>query len=89
MELGNARHVFIPRPTQVTPMQGYEAYRRQAAFCTRMAEEALAPDLKESWLRLAAEWLTMLPGQPSADERKFDAMNEAKGTRQQESPSSH
>jgi hypothetical protein len=36
-------------------------YRRQAAECRRMAENAHSPDDKQAWLRLADSWLQMLP----------------------------
>jgi hypothetical protein len=45
-------------------MSSDEMYRRQAAECRRMAENALSPDDKQAWLRLADSWLQMLPKQP-------------------------
>jgi hypothetical protein len=41
-----------------------EEYRRQATECRRMAENAINPDDKQSWLKLADSWLQMLPKQP-------------------------
>jgi hypothetical protein len=41
-----------------------EEFRRQAAECRRMAENAVNPDDKQAWLRLADSWLQMLPKQP-------------------------
>jgi hypothetical protein len=38
-----------------------EEYRRQAAECRRMAENAINPDDRQAWLRLADSWLQMLP----------------------------
>jgi hypothetical protein len=38
-----------------------EEYRRQAAECRRMAENARSPLDKDAWLRLADSWLQMLP----------------------------
>jgi hypothetical protein len=38
-------------------------YRRQAAECRRMAENAINPDDKQAWLRLGDSWLQMLPKQ--------------------------
>lgn len=45
-----------------------DEYRRNARECQRMADQALNPIDKASWLRLAASWLGMLKGrlQPTA-----------------------
>jgi hypothetical protein len=45
-------------------MNADEEYRRQAADCRRMAENAISADDKQAWLRLADAWLQMLPKQP-------------------------
>jgi hypothetical protein len=42
-------------------------YRRQAAECRRMAENAINPDDKNAWLRLADSWLQMLPKEAQAE----------------------
>jgi hypothetical protein len=42
-------------------MSADEEYRRQAAECRRMAKNAINPDDKHAWLRLADSWLQMLP----------------------------
>jgi hypothetical protein len=42
-----------------------EEYRRQAAECRRMAENAINPDDKQAWLGLADSWLQMLPKEPT------------------------
>jgi hypothetical protein len=42
-------------------MSTNEEYRRQAAECRRMAENAVNPDDKQAWLRMAGSWLRMLP----------------------------
>jgi hypothetical protein len=44
-------------------MSADHEYRRQAAECRRMAENAINPDDKNAWLRLADSWLQMLPKQ--------------------------
>ena len=44
-------------------MSSDEEYRRQAAECRRMAENARNPLDKDAWLRLADSWLQMLPKQ--------------------------
>jgi hypothetical protein len=38
-----------------------EEYRRQALECRRMAANAINPDDKQAWLKLADSWLQMLP----------------------------
>jgi hypothetical protein len=38
-----------------------EEYRRRAAECRRMAANAISPDDKQAWLKLADSWLQMLP----------------------------
>jgi hypothetical protein len=45
-------------------MSDDEEYRRQAAECRRMAENARSPLDKDAWLRLADSWLQMLPKRP-------------------------
>ena len=69
-------------------MSDHEGYRRQADFCERMAQQATSPELKESWLRLAADWLEMIPGEPGTPEEEFEAVTLAKGTRQEDSTAS-
>jgi len=44
-----------------------EEYRRQAVECCRMAENAINPDDKQAWLRLANSWLQMLPKEAHAE----------------------
>jgi hypothetical protein len=38
-----------------------EEYRQYAEECRRMAENAMSPDDKTAWLKLADAWLQMLP----------------------------
>jgi hypothetical protein len=66
-------------------------YRREADFCEDMANKASDPELKASWLRLAGDWLSMIPddGIPRTPEQKFDEMAHAKGTGQKDSKASH
>jgi hypothetical protein len=47
-------------------MRTDEEYRRQAAECRRMAENARSPLDKDAWLRLAESWLQMLPKRPES-----------------------
>jgi hypothetical protein len=48
------------------PKSKAEEYRQYAAECRQMAENAVAPDDKASWLKLADAWLQMLPKHASA-----------------------
>jgi hypothetical protein len=77
-----------------------DEYRHQADFCERMARRAATPELKASWLRLAADWLALLRGSETGDggdgtglattaEQDFDDMTDAMGTGQEDSTSSH
>lgn len=47
-------------------MSNDEEYRRQAAECRRMAENARSPLDKDAWLGLADSWLQMLPKRPES-----------------------
>jgi hypothetical protein len=38
-----------------------DEYRRQAAECRRMADNAVSTDDKQAWLKLADSWLQLLP----------------------------
>jgi hypothetical protein len=53
-----------------------------------MADQTWNQGDKASWLRIAQNWLDMLP-EPSQSEQRFDAQSEAKGTGQSKSESSH
>lgn len=39
----------------------YQGYRHQAEYCERKAETAPTPEMRDSWRRLAAEWLSLIP----------------------------
>jgi hypothetical protein len=43
-----------------------DRFRRQAAECVEQAERSISPLDKETWLRVAAEWIKLAQ---SADER--------------------
>jgi hypothetical protein len=77
-----------------------DEYRHQADFCERMARRAATPELKASWLRLAADWLALVRANESdgaADggasaktaEQQFEDIADAIGTGQEDSTSSH
>ncbi len=49
-------------------MDKFEEYRRFADECCRMADNALKPEDKAAWLRLANSWLQMLSPKKSASD---------------------
>jgi hypothetical protein len=81
----------VPRKKGVGAVSDRRDYRREADFCEDMASKATDSDLKASWLRLAADWLSMITqgGAPLTAEQKFDDMAQAKGTGQKDSKASH
>lgn len=56
MILGLFKH-----PEKIIPPGRFEEYRRYADQCRGKAENAVDPDDKMSWLKLADAWLHMLP----------------------------
>ena len=55
-----------------------------------MAAKMISPIDRESWLKLAADWLLMLRLRSQAQgEDAFDGQAEAQGTQQKPSDSSH
>jgi hypothetical protein len=67
-------------------------YREKAEYCRQMAAKVISPIDRDSWLKLAADWLLMLrPRLPSQaqTEGAFDAQAEAQGTQQKPSEPSH
>jgi hypothetical protein len=70
-------------------MSKSDEYRANADECQKMARLAKHPGEKATWLQMAQDWLRMIkqPG-PSASD-KFDAAEQAQGTRQERSDSEH
>jgi hypothetical protein len=66
-----------------------EEYRFLAAYCEEMADNAASPELKAEWLRLAGNWLALLPYREPALPHDFDAMAPEQSTRQGDSTPSH
>jgi hypothetical protein len=67
-------------------------YREKADYCRQMAAKMISPIDRESWLKLAADWLLMLrlSSQSQAQaEDVFDAQAEDQDTQQKPSGSSH
>ena len=86
MELVNTR----PRSLVLDDVNNSDEFRRNAAECQRMANNARVDSDKAAWLRLAETWLRMIPkdrNQAASD--KFDAQESAQGTGQKDSESSH
>ena len=68
----------------------YEEFRTQADECLRMSRVAANEDNRVSWLKLAAEWLRMIPAKEhKTPEEKFRAQLRSEGTGQPNSISSH
>jgi hypothetical protein len=68
----------------------FEEYRREAEYCERRAQEAPNDELRADWLRLAAQWLAMIPNEINKSaEQRFDAAIRDRGTGQEDSTSSH
>jgi len=61
----------------------HEFYRAQAAAAQEQAKGASRDEDKAAWLKLAADWLGLIPKSPAvAAEQKFGEQVEAEGTRQ-------
>jgi hypothetical protein len=67
-----------------------ELYRAKADGCRRMADKAFSPLDKESWLKLAADWLKLLrPTSFTTEAAQFDAAERESGTGQEKSEREH
>ena len=47
--------------TRMISMTKWEAYQAEADECRRMATKALDPVDRERWLRVASQWLELIP----------------------------
>ena len=70
-------------------MSNDEEYRSQAAYAEKQARSAKFDTDRESWLRIAQGWMSLLRRRPQSDEETFNAQNAAQGTGQEESKSSN
>jgi hypothetical protein len=61
-----------------------EEYKRQAAYCEAMADSASSREIKAEWLRLAGNWLAMVPYRESAAPHREPALPEDLVTMAQE-----
>jgi hypothetical protein len=70
-------------------MSRSDDYRAKAEECRRMAAKSLHFHDKEAWLKLAADWLTLIaePGRAASD--RFDTMECYLGTGQSKSERKH
>lgn len=67
-----------------------DKFREQAAEAQRQADCAQNDMDKQSWLKLAQGWMSLIRGpKPSAAEPSFDADEKARGTNQKKSDDSH
>jgi len=73
-----------------------EEYTRQAAYCEEMADSSASREVKAEWLRLAGNWLAMVPYRESsvlyrepALQEDFGAIVHETPTRREESLSSN
>jgi hypothetical protein len=71
------------------PMNNDDEYRGQAKEAERQARLARNDADRESWLRIAQGWMSLLSKRPGKDERAFNTESKAKGTGQDDSESSH
>jgi hypothetical protein len=66
-------------------MSNDDEYRQQAADAEKQARSAKNDMDRESWLRIAQGWLSLLRKRPQSDEDAFDAQNNTKSTGQDDS----
>jgi hypothetical protein len=60
-----------------------EYYRRQAHDAEIQAQRALSPEDRATWLRLAQQWLALIPRRKAKTESEaFDDAVQQRGTRQ-------
>ena len=64
-------------------------YRAKAVECEQMAGRAPRPDDKAHWLKLAADWLTLIPLPRRSAAKRFDAVEREQGAHQGLSKSRH
>ena len=61
-------------------MSSDDEYRRQAADAEKHARLARNDGDRESWLRIAQGWMSLLRKRPHSDEEAFEAQSAAKRT---------
>jgi hypothetical protein len=66
-----------------------DEFRSLASEAQKMADRTANPVDKESWLRIAQGWLSLIRKPDRTPQENFDANAKARGTGQDDSPSSH
>lgn len=66
-----------------------EEYLRQANVAEKHASTAKLDLERESWLRIAQGWMSLIRKRPQTAEESFDAQTKAEGTGQEYSKSSN
>jgi len=66
-----------------------DEYRKQATEAQNMADRVTSPLDKESWLRVAQGWLSLIRKRPQTAGENFNEELEKRGTNQTDSGSSH
>ena len=66
-----------------------DEYRKQANYAQDMAERLTSPLDKESWLRVAQGWLSLIRKRPQTAAENFNEELEERGTKQDDSTGSH
>ena len=66
-----------------------EEYLRQAENAERQADTAKLDSERESWLRIAQGWMSMVRKRPQTATESFDAQSKAEGTGQEDSEASN
>jgi hypothetical protein len=66
-----------------------EEYRLQAADAEKQARLAKTDSDRESWLRIAQGWMSLLRKRPVSAEEAFEAQSKAQGTGQEDSEASN
>jgi hypothetical protein len=69
-------------------MSSDDEYRKQAAEAEKQARHTHSDRDRESWLRIAQGWMSLLRRRAQSDEQDFDAESKAKGTGQDDSETS-
>lgn len=67
----------------------HDQYRRYSLEAEQQAKRALRDEDRASWLRIAQDWLRLIPSRKPTPEESFDAVSASHGTGQQKSDSSH
>ena len=70
-------------------MSKNDEYRMQAAEAERQARFAKSDFDRESWLRIAQGWMSLLGKRPQSAEEAFNAQSNAKRTGQEDSDASN